>query len=181
MPLQRHIQLFAGIADGIEDAISYAREELDVALERLRAARETVTRFRNENQLINPEIDLQSQAGLLGNLQAQQAETLIEIDILRETSREGDPRLEQAERRLAVIERRISAERQKLGFRGAGADDKAFSEIVGEYERLVVDREFAEQAYVTALASYDSTQAEARRKTRYLAAYMEPTEAETAE
>ena len=165
-----------------EDAIGYAQDELEVALERLRVARETVTRFRNENQIINPEIDLQSQAGLLGNLQAQQAETLIEIDILRETSRAGDPRLEQAERRLSVIERRISAERRKLGVQGTAADDnKAFSEIVGEYERLVVDREFAEQAYVTALAAYDAALAEARRKTRYLAAYMEPTRAETAE
>jgi capsular polysaccharide transport system permease protein len=164
-----------------EDAIGYAREELDVALERLRVARETVTRFRNENQLINPEIDLQSQAGLLSTLQAQQAETLIEIDLLRDTSRAGDPRLEQAERRLVVIERRISAERQKLGFQGAGEDDKAFSEIVGEYERLVVDREFAERAYVSALAAYDGALAEARRKTRYLAAYLEPTRAETAQ
>ncbi|UWR24453.1 hypothetical protein K3756_18285 (plasmid) [Sulfitobacter sp. S190] len=163
-----------------EDAIGYAREELDAGLERLRQARETLTRFRNENQLINPESDLQSQAGLLGTLQAQQAETLIEIDLLRDISGQADPRLEQARRRLVVIEKRIDAERQKLGFRGAGADDKAFSEIVGEYERLTVDREFAEQAYVSALAAYDSAQAESRRKTRYLAAYMEPTQAQTA-
>lgn len=164
-----------------QDAIGYAREELDVALARLKEARETLTRFRNDNQLINPEIDLQNQAGLLSTLQAQQAETLIEIDLLEETGQTGDPRLEQARRRLVVIEKRIEAERQKLGFQGANAGDNALSEIVGTYERLVVDREFAEQAYVNALASYDSAQAEARRKTRYLAAYMAPTEAETAE
>ncbi|QFT83290.1 hypothetical protein FIU89_21895 (plasmid) [Roseovarius sp. THAF27] len=162
------------------DAISYAREELDVAQERLKEARETITRFRNENQIINPESDLQSQAGLLGSLHVQQAEALIEIDMLNDTARAGDPRLEQAERRLAVIEKRIGAERQKLGFQGAEVGDNAFSEIVGEYERLTLDRQFAEKTYVGALAAYDSAQAEARRKTRYLAAYMEPTQAQTA-
>ena len=163
-----------------QDAIGYAREELDTSIERLKAARETITRFRNENQLITPEIDLQSQAGLLSTLISQQAEALIEIDLLSD-ARDGDPRREQAQRRLEVIERRIEAERQKLGIQGQAGGDRALADIFGEYERLVVDREFAEQAYVTALAAYDAAQAVARRQSRYLAAYMEPTRAEIAE
>ncbi|MEC3862683.1 hypothetical protein VK792_15435 [Mesobacterium sp. TK19101] len=164
-----------------EDSISYAREDLDTALERLKEARETVTRFRNENQIINPEIDLQSQAGLLGNLQAQQAEAIIEIDLLSESVRDGDPRLEQAQRRLQVIETRIAAEREKLGVRSTDPanGERAMADIVGEYERLVVDREFAERAYLSALGAYDAALAESRRKSRYLAAYLEPTLAET--
>lgn len=162
-----------------EDTISYAREELNTVLERVKEARATVTQFRNQHQLINPDIDLRTQAGLIGSLQAQQVETIIELDLLRESVQAGDPRLRQAEQRLVVIEARIAAERQKLG--GGGSGDAAFADIVGEYERLVVDREFTERAYVSALASYDATLAEARRKSRYLAAYMQPTEAETPE
>lgn len=162
-----------------EDAISYAREDLDDALERLKTAREAVTRFRNINQLVNPELDIQGQAGLLATLQTQQATTLIEIDMLRDTTREGDPRLVQSERRLQVIEDRIAAERAKLGFGPGGEGSTAYADLVGEYERLVVDREFAERTYVSALANYDSAQAEARRKSRYLAAYMQPTLAQT--
>lgn len=163
-----------------QDAIGYARDELATALERLKSARETITQFRNANQMINPEADLQSQAGLLSTLITQQAETLIEIDLLRDTVRGSDPRLEQAARRLAVIEKRIGAERQKLGFQGTEGNGRVMADIVGEYERLVVDREFAEQAYTSALAAYDVAQSEALRKSRYLAAYMEPTRAETA-
>jgi capsular polysaccharide transport system permease protein len=163
-----------------QDAIRYARDELATALDRLKTARETITQFRNENQMINPEADLQSQAGLLSTLVNQQAETLIDIDLLRGTVSGTDPRLEQEIRRLAVIEKRIAAERQKLGFHGPAGSDRVMADIVGEYERLVVDREFAEQAYTSALAAYDAAQAEALRKSRYLAAYMEPTQAETA-
>lgn len=161
-----------------QDAIRYAREELDQALEQLKEARAVVTQFRNENQLVNPELDLQSQAGLLATLQTQQADALIEIDLLAETVGSSDPRMEQARRRLRVIENRIDAERQKLG---SGTSGTAFADVVGEYERLVVDREFAEETYVAARATYDNALAESRRKSRYLAAYMQPTLAETAE
>jgi capsular polysaccharide transport system permease protein len=164
-----------------EDAIRYARDDLDEALDRLKTAREAVTRFRNENQLVNPQLDLQSQAGLLATLQTQQAEAIIELDLLRDTVRTGDPRLEQAERKLEVIISRIAAERSKLGMGGGSSEGRAFADIVGEYERLEVEREFAERAYVTALATYDGALAESRRQSRYLAAYMQPTKAETPE
>jgi capsular polysaccharide transport system permease protein len=163
-----------------EDAIRYAREDLDEAVGRLKAAREAVTRFRNLNQIVTPEMDIQAQAGLLSSLLSQQAAALIEIDLLRETTRDNDPRLVQAMRRLEVIEARIAAERDKLGLGTEGQGSTAMADMVGEYERLVVDREFAQSAYISALASYDGALAEARRTSRYLAAYMQPTLAETA-
>lgn len=162
-----------------QDSIRYALEELDEALERLKDARAVVTRFRNINQIVNPDLDIQTQAGLLGNLQNQQAQALIEIDLLQGTVSEDDPRAVRTQRRLEVIENRIAEERRKLGAGGIGEDGAAFADLLGEYERLVVDREFAEKSYVSALATYDGALAESRRKTRYLAAYMAPTLAET--
>lgn len=162
-----------------EDAIRYAREDLEDTKERLKAAREAVTRFRNINQLVTPDMDIQSQAGLLNTLKSQQASALIEIDLLQETTRDDDPRMVQAQRRLEVIEQRITAERAKLGLGAEGSGSAAMADMVGEYERLGVDREFAENAYVRALATYDAALADARRTSRYLAAYMQPTLAET--
>jgi capsular polysaccharide transport system permease protein len=117
--------------------------------------------------------------GLLNSLEAQLAEAIIEMNLLRETTRAADPRIEQSERRIAVIEQLIEKERGKFGV-GAGAKTGAqdYSTLVGEYERLVVDREFAEKAYVSALSTFDAAQAEARRQSRYLAAYTRPTLAE---
>lgn len=163
-----------------EDAIRYAREELDAAVERLKGARETVTRFRNVNQLVDPSLDLQSQAGLLGSLEVQLAEQLIELDMLVGNTSASDPRVTQGSRRVEVIQNRIAAERRKLGITTDGGTNSAFADLVGEFERLVVDREFAETAYTSALANFDAARAEARRKSRYLAAYVEPTRAEAA-
>ena len=166
-----------------EDATRYAREELERSVERLKAAREATTRFRNRTQIIDPAASIQSQMGILSSLQSQLAQTLIDIDILRQTSSDSDPRLAQLERRADVIEERIVEERQKLGIGSAGAGTgsgtDAFADLIGEYERLMVDQEFAEQSYTAALAAYDSALAEAQRQTRYLAAHVRPTLAET--
>jgi capsular polysaccharide transport system permease protein len=164
------------------DSIRYTNIELKAAEDRLRDAREALTRFRNVNQIVDPELDLRSQAGLLAKLQEQKAAALIDLDLLSKTAQLSDPRNQQAQRRLEVINERIAQERLKLG--GSGQlpqeGDRGFADIIGEYERLVVDREFAQEAYISARAAHDSALSEATRKSRYLAAYMEPTQAQSA-
>lgn len=162
------------------DTTRYAREDLDQAVERLKAARQALTLFRNQTQIVDPSADIQGQMGLLSSLQAQLAEALIDLDLLTGTTSTSDPRVVQASRRIEVIEKRIEEERRKLGVSSAsGAESEAFADLVGQFEILQVDLDFAEKAYVSALSAYDSAVAEARRQSRYLAAYLEPTLAET--
>ncbi|TNC52406.1 capsule biosynthesis protein [Rubellimicrobium rubrum] len=200
----------------VADTTRLARQELDLSLERLKTAREALTRFRNETQIVDPSVSIQSQMGLLSSLEAQLAQTLIDLDLLRNGGApDSDPRVEQALARVQVIQRRMEEERAKLGLGRpvaaglaapegpalsfGGTDDApetasdaapeggdglaprngaAFADLVGEYERLMVDQQFAEQTYVAAMASYDSALAEGRQQTRYLAAHVEPTLAE---
>lgn len=164
-----------------EDSIRYAREELGFAVERLKNAREVVSKFRNVNQILDPTVDLQTQAGIIGTLQVQLTEALIELDLLKETSRPSDPRIAQVQRRIVVIEERIDAERRKLGLGTETEQGDVFANVLGEFERIVVDQEFAEQSYISAQAAFDSAQAEARRQSRYLAAHILPTKAERSE
>ena len=152
----------------------YSREELALAEDRLRSAREAVTAFRVKNQIVDPTTDFQTQAGLVTLLENQLAEAQIEMDLLADAA-ENDPRLVQAKRRAEVIMARIAAERAKVGADG-GAKDLAA--LAADYERLLVDREFAEQSYVAALSAYDSASAESQRTSRYLAAHVLPTTAE---
>ena len=164
-----------------DDAIRHAQDDLAVTSDRLKEARQALTRFRNRTQIVDPSIDTQNQMGVLVTLQRQLAEALIDFDLLQDTTRSGDPRIAQVTRRIDVIQKRIDAERRKLGL-GAGTQDGAvFADLVGEYEGLIVDREFAEAAYKSALASFDAALAEARRQSRYLAPHVRPTLAEKAE
>ncbi len=163
------------------DATRYANEDLELAVERLKQTRETLTTFRLENQIVDPNADIQAQMGLLTTLQAQQAEALIDFDLLADIARDGDPRLEQAQRRIDVIETRINAERNKFGVAGQGPGGVQFATIIADFERLTVDREFAEAAYAASLSARDAAVAEANRQSRYLATYIQPTLAQKSE
>ncbi|MER5173961.1 capsule biosynthesis protein [Thioclava kandeliae] len=175
-----------------EDKIRYAREELETSVERLKSARSAMTKFRNENQIVDPQSLIEGQVGLLSSLQEQLAQSLIELDTLRQTTRDDDPRIVQTQRRVQVIQDRIGAERKKLGLSSAvggspaTADDMTdgagYANIVGQYESLAVDQQFAEQSYTAAMTSYDAAKAEANRQSRYLAAHIRPSmpEASTA-
>ena len=163
-----------------DDATRYAREELAIAAGRLRDAREALTAFRARTRIVDPEADLQIQMGLLNTLQQSLGSELITLDQLSSQTRDGDPRIVQSESRIASIRSLIQQERDKLGGGGgqiAGAD---YATVVAEFERLTVDREFAEVTHAAALTAFNGAQAEARRTSRYLAAYLEPTLAETA-
>lgn len=163
------------------DATRYASEDLLRAQERLATAREALTAFRVENQIVDVTADIQSQMGILATLQTQLANALIDLDMLRNTAGESDPRVVQAQARIGVIEARIEEERQKFAGSGGGPGGNGYAATVADFERLNVEREFAERAYIAALQAFDGARAEAQRQSRYLAAFIEPTLAERAQ
>ncbi|WP_010139406.1 capsule polysaccharide export protein [Oceanicola sp. S124] len=163
-----------------EDAISYARDEVALTLERLKEARQAMTTFRNRHQIVDPGAELEARIRLLGELQGQLVEAQVDLDMLLARPARNDVQLMNARQKIEMIERRISAERVRMGAEGGGAEGRAFSQLMGEFEVLAVEREFAEATHRAALAHFDAAQAEARRQSRYLAAHVRPTLAETA-
>jgi capsular polysaccharide transport system permease protein len=159
-----------------EDAIRYARDDLAEAEENLRVMRQRLAEFRRVNRLVDPTADVAGQSGLLNALQTQLAQALVERDMLLSFADESDQRVIQANRRIDAITARIEEERSTLGAPGVEA---ALPDVIGEYEELRVDLEFANTAYTQTLASLAAARAEARRQSRYLAPHIEPTVAES--
>lgn len=157
------------------DATRSAIEDVNLALERLKVARENLTRFRSKTRIIDPIADLQSQMGLLGSLEAQLAEAQISLNLLRKNSNESDPRIAQAQRRIKVIRELIEQERAKFSSGSdAGGDGEDYSTLVAEFERLSVEVEYAQKAYLAAQVALDTARAEAQRQSRYLAIFAAP-------
>ena len=161
-----------------EDSVRYALGDLQRTKNSLSNARSALTEFRILNEIVDPSIDVSSQTEILGSLDAQLTETLIEIDILSENTRRSDTRLNQAETRRRVLQARIEQERRKRVFGMGELGQKNTAQLFGDYERLLVDVEFAEQSYQASRASFEVSVSEARRNTRYLAAHIMPSIAE---
>lgn len=162
-----------------DDATRYAKDDLDIALARLKGAREALTLFRSKTRIIDPIADIQGQMGLLSSLKTQLAQAHIDLNLMLQTYSREDPRVPQAERRIDVIEKLIEQERTKFGMGSGEAQEanasQAYPALLGEFERLTVDVEYASKAYLAAMAAMDVANAEALRQSRYLATYAEPT------
>lgn len=154
----------------------YAQIDLDIALERLRNARESLTKFRSENQTINLEAAMQGQIGILNSLEQQLAVSKVNLNLLLQDGlAEDDRRITSERRRIDVIEDLIKIERlQFSSVDENGGGTLNFSRLAGEFERLTVDLEYAQQTYLKAQAGLDTALAEADRQSRYLTPYTQP-------
>lgn len=168
-------------AQSREDTLRYAEADLAESLERLRAAREAMVEYRTRTQIVDPEADMETRLGVQMSLQQQLAQAFIEYDMMAPTASEGDPRVAQAQRRIDVIQERIREERESFAAEEDAHGGEGYPNLIAEYESLVVDREFAEQMYRAALVQRDTALAQATRRSRYLATYISPSLAETAE
>ncbi|MBL4557563.1 MAG: hypothetical protein JKP98_12260 [Rhodobacteraceae bacterium] len=71
--------------------------------------------------------------------------------MLAETTFDGDQRLAQADRQIEALREQIVEERDRLA--NNQQRGRFTGSVIGEYETLLVDLEFAQQAYVSAAAA----------------------------
>ncbi|MCG6884792.1 MAG: sugar transporter [Silicimonas sp.] len=159
-----------------EDAMRFTIQDVVKAEERLKDMRRRIREFRTQYRIIDPEADVESQVGIISALQANLAEALIEIETIRSYSGAEDSRIPSIQRRIDAIRKQISIERDAVS--NQSADGKSLSTILGEYEELLVDLEFSQNAYTAALAAEETARIEANRRSRYLAVHIRPTLAE---
>ena len=182
--LDESIELVNRLSDGARaDMVRATARELVEAETRLREIRARVRTFRDFEQEVDPTLNAQAALGLVATLEEDRARTQVKLEQLRGVLDAQAPQMRALARRIATLDRRIAEERTRLGTGSAGAADgsRALSDVVGEYEELLVDREFAEQAYTVALANHQQAQAEARRRHRHLAVHIAPTLSDEAE
>ncbi|MBL4806812.1 MAG: hypothetical protein JKY31_05920 [Rhodobacteraceae bacterium] len=162
-----------------EDATKFAHEDLVAAEARLKDIRLRVREFRNETQIINPEADLAAQMGVLSVLENRLADALVEHEVLLTYATDGDARVTQIDSRIRAIRTQIAAEKGNIG--AENSDGRPLSEVIGQYEELLVDLEFSQTAYTAALIAEEQARAEARRQSRYLAIHIPATLSEEAQ
>ncbi|MFZ0242470.1 MAG: hypothetical protein WAL90_12555 [Desulfobacterales bacterium] len=155
----------------LQDSLALARSEVAVAEQRVTRARESMKTFRNQRELLNPEAAAGAMLALVAQLEAEAVKTRTELAEDRTFMREDSARITGLKARLAALEGQIGAEKSRL----TGNKGQVLNEVVLDYERLQVEREFAERHYVSALASLEAARVRAEGKNRYLVAFAQPT------
>lgn len=157
-----------------EDTLAAAAVDVAQSQDRLREISRMLRDFREQNSIIDPLQDVASQMGVLGALQTQLATALVEKEtILPQITGDNDPRLSVVDRKIAAIRNQIAEERARV--REPEGNDQAMSAVIGQFESLRVEEEFARSAYTAAMAAQEQARAEARRQSKYLAVHINPT------
>jgi len=158
------------------DAVAFAEGEVRLAEERLRTALENLRSFRENEQSIDPARSAQMQIEIVGSLEKQLLDIRARISALEGSVDQDSPALRTLRRQAEALESQIAAKQSEIstGDGSSGTESTALSGLLATYEALEVERNFAQQAYASALSSLEKARVEAGRQQRYLAVYETP-------
>jgi capsular polysaccharide transport system permease protein len=151
------------------DTLKVARDEVVRAEGRVEAARAEITRFRDREKSIDPGKSSVILMEVIGKLEGQLAQTRAEMTEASTYLKADNLKYVALRAKVDALENQIRSEKQRL----AGSSD-SLAPVVAIYERLLLEREFADKGYASAMASQESARAEAMKQHFYLVRVIEP-------
>ncbi|MBP0466861.1 capsule biosynthesis protein [Roseomonas sp. PWR1] len=152
-----------------EDSLRVAREEVAIAERRVLESRAALTRFREEQQDLDSAGSVQAAVATIGGLETALAAVQAELRERMAFMRPDNPALQVTRNRIAALERQIESERSRRT-QGGGA----LAQQLAGFERLMLERDFADRQLASATASLEGARMEAQRQQMYLARVVEP-------
>ena len=153
---------------GRADVIELSEREVQDARDAERSSALALAQFRNASGIIDPEKQAAVQLQMISKLQDELIGSRMQLLQLRAMAPEN-PQIPILQVRVAGLAREID---QQLG-RVAGSR-RSLSATAARYQRLQLDREFAEKRLAAAMTSLQEARAEALRKQAYVERIAQP-------
>jgi len=156
----------------VEDSLQFARNEVDMAEARVRAASSALTRFRSETNSIDPGEETSAVLGIITELETQLAAArtqLIEAQAYMQTS---SPQVQVLRGKVEALARQVLEERKRLS--SNESESVNFTTLIDSYQPLVLEQELSTRQYASTLSSLEMARIEAQRKQRYLLPFVPP-------
>ncbi len=153
---------------GRQDLIKFAQSEVEMAEQRARAASVALAAYRTERTVFDPEKQSAIQLQLVGKLQDELIAARTQLAQMRNLSPDN-PQVSVLRRRVSNLEAEIGKEMSKV----SGATN-SLSNKSTDFERLSLERAFADRQLTSALTSLESARNEASRKQIYLEIIVSP-------
>jgi capsular polysaccharide transport system permease protein len=168
-------------AQARRDAVQFAAAEVARAELRVRGAREDMLAFRTEYNEFDPAQTATATLGRVAGLETEKSQLKSQLAAISGYLAEDAPSVQMLQSRIRALDEEIARVQGEISAGGEGEDaaaggeqSGALAKVVGKYQELALNQEFAEQAYTTALASLERARAEADRTQSYLAVYLHP-------
>ena len=156
------------------DAMARAQGEVNLSRTRAREALDRLTSFRNRESVTDPVKLSAAVFEVIGRLTFERAQARAQLAEMERASPQNI-QIPTLRGRINVLDEEISRERRQL----AGGSD-SLAPRLAEYERLVLDREFADRALASSMHSLEAARADVEKQQIYVERIVEPREADYA-
>jgi capsular polysaccharide transport system permease protein len=150
------------------DAVNDAKRHTQEAEKRVTSAETALTEFRNREKLIDPTRSSLSELELAAKIEGQLMTLRAERSALA-ASAPSSPQLPVMDQQIQAFQTQSDEERGKIA-----GQDSSLAPMIGEYEQLVIDRDFAAKELTAASTSAETAQMDMRRKHLYLERIVPP-------
>jgi capsular polysaccharide transport system permease protein len=160
---------------GRVDVVQLSQKEVQDAEEAERQAALALAQFRDASGIIDPEKQASVQLQMISKLQDELIGSRMQLLQLKSIAPDN-PQIPVLQTRVAGLTREIY---RQLGF--VAGSRRSLSATAAKYQRLQLDRDFAEKRLGAAMTSLQDAQAEARRKQAYVERIAQPSVPDKAE
>jgi capsular polysaccharide transport system permease protein len=159
---------------GRQDLIRFASLEVQNAEEKAKAAALVLSAYRNQKNVIDPERQSGIQLQQIAKLQDERVTITAQLAQVQAFTPDN-PQIPSLKLRADRLQQEIDAEINRV----AGSE-KSLAKKASEFERLALEREFADKQLSIALASLEQARNEAVRKQLYLERIAQPSKPDKA-
>lgn len=150
--------------DARQDSIQFTRQEVDAAERRLSAARLAILELQQTGDVFSPTHSAGAVLTVRSGLEAELARAQAELSALMSTMQRTAPQVVAQRQQVSALRGQVNRQTRRL------IDDEGsgVSASIARFEPAMIEKEFAQQAYQSALASLELARIEADRQHRYL-------------
>lgn len=151
-----------------QDLIKTAEQEVTVGEEKVKRAAVALAGFRNNQSVFDPDRQSTMQLQGVSRLQDELVATETQLNQIQRVS-PNNPQVASLRNRVEALRKAIASETSKVSGGGASLTSKS-----GAFERLALEKTFAEKQLAGSLAALESAKSEALRKQLYLERLVQP-------
>ncbi len=153
---------------GRQDMIRFAANEVSIAENKAKLAALALARYRNEKEVIDPEKQSAIPLQQIAKLQEEMIATKSQMAQVQLLAKEN-PQIPVLKQRIQMLQTEIDLESARV----AGGS-RSLASKAAEFQRLALEKEFADKQLASALVSLEQARNEAQRQQLYLERIAQP-------
>ncbi len=152
------------------EEMQFANQEVNRSYQQLQVAKENVLIFQNENNIVDPKVQIEITTRLVADLQAKKAQQEAELSNLLTYLQDDTPQVVAVKNTIQSLQSQIEKEQSAL----TSVADEQLNQKMAEFEELKAKVQFESDLYKLALTALEKSRVEAAKKAKSLSVISQP-------